>query len=294
MKKFRLKIARQAGEQKALEYGFTEFPIDPFKIAEAEGILIQRKDPGQQGVSGCIVFNDDGVGIILSTSIRNEGFLRFTLSHELGHYFIDGHPEEILKSGPIHLSRAGFSEGNNSIELEADHFASGLLLPSELVRKMIEDENLGLEGIIALCTAASTSLTATAIRVAECVRYPMAIIVSSGDKISYCFMSESFKDLGKLEFIRKGDPLPVSTTLTFNSDPRNVSEARTICGTSNLAIWFNGDSEIDLDEEVIGLGRYGLTLTVLTSEALTEAPTEAEDDDRKLIDSWTPKFAYGR
>lgn len=62
-------MARQLGEKTAQDYGFDSFPIDPFKIANDEEIIVEAKWPEMEGMSGCIVFNDDGVGIIYSTSI---------------------------------------------------------------------------------------------------------------------------------------------------------------------------------------------------------------------------------
>lgn len=50
-----------------------------------------------------------------------------------------------------------------------------------------------------------------------------------------------------------------------------------------------------MDEEVIGLGAYGFTLTVLSSEELADDPDdEAYEEEASLIESWTPKFARGR
>ncbi len=54
-------MARQCGEKIAADHGFTTFPVDPFAIAAKEDILVEAKDPDRKGMSGCIVFNDDGV-----------------------------------------------------------------------------------------------------------------------------------------------------------------------------------------------------------------------------------------
>lgn len=45
-------------------------------------------------------------------------------------------------------------------------------------------------------------------------------------------------------------------------------------------------------EEVVGLGQYGRTLTVLTCGALSlrAEAEEPDDDEDALIESWTPKF----
>jgi hypothetical protein len=52
-----------------------------------------------------------------------------------------------------------------------------------------------------------------------------------------------------------------------------------------------GPSGTALDEELIGLGNYGFTLTVLSTE---EPALTSEEEDAELETSWTPKFAYGR
>lgn len=293
MSGFRLKMATQLGEKIAEEFGFTQFPVKPREIAKAKGITLQAKPPDVQGVSGAIIFAGGTATIIYSTEYNNEGFENFSIGHELGHWFLPGHPDEIMNGGGAHMSRANFTQ-NSSIELEADHFASGLLLPSRLTRKHLSRSQVGLEGILSLADAAHCSVTAAAIRSAECGAYAMAIIVSIGDEVAYAFTSDAFKSLGKLAFLKKGSPLPEGATRRFNTDPANVLGARRGVDETDLAIWFDGPRKIKLDEEIIGLGKYGYTLTVLSSELLPEDPLDEEDEDAALEESWTPRFAYGR
>ena len=294
MKTARPSWARRCGEQKARELGYESFPIDPFEIARDEQIELCHKKPDQIGVSGGILFLGDDVAIFHSTDIDSVGFQRFTVAHELGHYFLEGHPEAITKVGPAHASRAGFTEGNLAIEIEADHFASGLLLPTPLVRRHLADERIGLEGIETLAEASLCSLTASAIRAAECSPYPMAIVVSRGEEVRYAFMSDGFKRLGSLTYIRKGDALPHTLTRRFNEDQANVVSGRRACEETRLRTWFGGDRQVALDEQVVGLGSYGFTLTVLSSEDLPNDPDEVEDEEAELLGSYTARFAYGR
>lgn len=286
--------ARSQGERKARELGIASFPVDPFAIACQEDIQLIPKQPDQVGVSGGIVFSGNNVGIFYSTDIASPGFQRFTVAHELGHYFLPGHPAEIQKSGPAHVSKAGFAGPAIPIEVEADHFASGLLLPTTLVRRSLGNAAVGLEGIEALAEVSRCSMTASAIRTAECAPYPMAIIVSEGPQVRYCFISDGFKQLGRLTFLRKGEGLPDTLTREFNSDPGNVRSARRACEATDLSRWFEGDPSVILDEEVLGLGSYGLTITVLSSEDLPDDPEEEGDEDADLIESYTARFAYGR
>jgi hypothetical protein len=292
--KFRLLMATQTGQKRARDDGYHAFPVDPFAIAAKHDLHIEKKPAGMPGVSGALIFAEPKPIIIYSTELENEGFERFSVAHELGHYFLPDHPDEILKAGGQHFSRAGFTEGSSSIELEADHFAAGLLMPGGLVRSHLDQHRVGLEGICRLAEVARVSLTAAAIRAAECVFFPLCIIVSSGAEVRYSFPSDAFKRLGKRIFLKKGDPLPASATAALNARPEDVLAGRRATGECDLMDWFDADSHVRLDEEVIGLGRYGFTLTVLSSDDLAELDDEDDDDEEATVERWTPRFAYGR
>lgn len=290
---FRLKMATQQGEYIAKEKGEKQFPVNILKIADTEGISVQQTPQVIKGASSMLIMTQDQTQIFYSPQYDNVGFERFSIAHELGHYFLSGHLEEIMKTGGRHESRCNFAE-MISIELEADHFAAGLLMPSPLVQQFLRKSNCNLDTIISLANEAVCSITAVAIRVAECSKIPVAVIVSHADKVVYCFMSESFKGLGKLTYLRKSSPLPHGETLKFNRDQDNVLCLRRAEGKTSLEDWFDGSSCIKLREEIMGLGKTGHTLTVLSGE---ELPRDFEDDWEErdsLEESWTPRFAYGR
>ena len=167
-------------------------------------------------------------------------------------------------------------------------------MPTSLTWNFLGESQIGLDGIVQLAGIAKTSVTAAAIRSAECCPYPVAVIVSRDQKIAFAFLSDTFKGLGRLSFLRKGDSLPASATSRFNASPVNVHLGRRSTGQTDLSIWFDGPRNIELDEEILGLGGYGYTLTVLSSEELPEDPADEEDEDAQLEESWTPRFAYGR
>ncbi|MDW8465954.1 MAG: ImmA/IrrE family metallo-endopeptidase [Chloroherpetonaceae bacterium] len=92
---------------------------------------------------------------------------RFTIAHELGHYFIDEH-RNALQSGfaPAHLSVCEY-ESDNLVEREADWFASNLLMPKPYFTKVAQESSLGMKGILALQQHFQTSVTSTALRYAQ-------------------------------------------------------------------------------------------------------------------------------
>ena len=195
----------------------------------------------------------------------------------------------IAAQGGHHESRAGSFRQKHSIEVEADHFAAGLLMPTGPLRAFLVDAPVGLEAIKRLRRKAKVSISAAGIAYAQQADHPVAIIVSKGERIQYAFLSPGLRALGRLIPPRKGDPLPSSATAHFNSDPSNVAAARHACGATAAQIWFDGGGALPLDEEVLGLGRSGATLTVLSSEDL---PRGDPDDREDAYDNrpWSPQF----
>lgn len=106
-----------------------------------------------------------------------------------------------------------------------------------------------------------------------------AVIVSDGRHIDYCFMSDRIRDLRGINWIRKGEPVPSGTTTgRFNANPANVEEANQNEGTCYLDDWFDGAPQIEVNEDVIGLGSYGKTLTVLFTDEDLEGEDESDED----------------
>ena len=93
-------------------------------------------------------------------------------------------------------------------------------------------------------------------------------------------MSDRIRDLRGITWIKKGDFLPSGTaTAEFNAIPANVDQAKKEEGGSALDDWFDGAPEVEVNEDVVGLGSYGKTLTVLfTDEDLEDEDDHDEDD----------------
>lgn len=265
--------------------------VDPEAIAAWKDIAVKAKPDTAAGVSGMLIKVGDDFGIMYATNIPSRGFQRFSISHELGHYFIEGHPEALLTTG-VHQSRAGFVSGD-PFEQEADYFAAALLMPELPFKKAIADRDPGLVCVESLCKECETSLTATAIRYSSLTSDGIAVLSSTHDTIDWCFMSDGLKQAKGLTWVRKGTPVPAgSITARFNAEPSNVTSGRREAGDGRLNDWVGGDRPYRVTEEVLGLGQYGRTLTILTCKnlSLRAEADEPEDDEDALIDSWTPKF----
>jgi Zn-dependent peptidase ImmA (M78 family) len=280
--------ARKAEEFLANREIPAALPIDPFEIARELEIVVQAKPATATGVSGMLARNGDTFGILYATHIASEGYQRFSVAHELGHYLLPGHIDHVLpdNSDGIHESRAGFVSPD-PFEIEADHFAAGLLMPGRLVTKVLARMGDGLDAIEQLADLCKTSLTATAIRYAERATTSVAIVVSTGQHVDYCFMSKPLREFDGLSWLKKKEPLPVgSETQRFNSNPGNVQSAKRSEAETDLRDWFGGDRKLPGTEEVIGLGSYGKTLTILA----TDVEHDEEDDDDELEERWALRF----
>jgi IrrE N-terminal-like domain len=288
----RRSFAERCASKVLRELGIDGLPVDPEAIAVKHDIVVQPKPDAKPGVSGMLVKAGDNFGIMYATHIPSRGFQRFSIAHELGHYFIDGHAHQLLATG-VHHSYAGFMSGD-AFEQEADYFAAALLMPERPFRNEMDGHAPGLECVKQLARICETSLTATAIRYATTTRNGAAVILSSGSAIEYCFLSDGIKEAKGLSWLCKGTPLPTSSlTSEFNSRPENMRTAKREIGQGRLNDWMGGDQVYRIQEEVIGLAHYGRTLTVLTCKQLSVDIDQGEDDeteDQELVENWTRRF----
>ena len=196
---------------------------------------------------------------------------RFTLGHELGHYFIDEHRNALAMGlAPSHPSICEYESGL-PVEREADHFASSLLMPSKRFRKLADKARLGLDGILSIADEFGTSVTSTAIKYAKSDIVPCAVVKWNKDGYAWKWLStETFRSR-YLKTIESVDRLlPDSPTAKALAGESPVSIRFFSAGTTASA-WFpfvndHSDRNAILVEQAIPLGRFGV-LTFLYPEA---------------------------
>ena len=284
----RLAMVERVATQVIREHKVTCLPVCPFSIANACAILVQGKSAGEPGCSGMLLRVGNSFGIMYSTDIKNDGFQRFSVAHELGHYFLPDHPEQVLQHG-AHVSRAGFTS-NDPYEREADFFAGALLLPKSLIRPLVSRLPEGMEGLIELAQSCRTSLTSTAIAYAQTSSAAVAVILSYNRAVKFCFMSDAMKR-ARLGWLGKRERIPAgSLTERVALAQRRVDEP--MGEETDLQDWFGSDHSYPGREEVLTLRSADELLTVLYSERISlAADDESEmDEEADLIESWTPRF----
>ena len=276
-------VIRAKAKELITRFGITELPVNPFDIAHKLDIQTHAKPSGQKGgISGALVRSGDNFGILYATNIPNIGYQRFTVAHEIGHYVLDGHMDHLqLQDGDIHYSKAGFH--GDKYEREADYFAAQLLMPDTLFTKALATNEDGMNAIKNLADKCQTSLTATAIRYVEKTDSVSVVVVSEKDRILYAFFSSEMHRF-RLDYPRKNSPLPdTSLTSEINRDEVSLREGE---ADTNIDDWLESDFDLEGKEEVIHLGDYEKTLTLLTFYGDYEDVLEEES----MVASWEPKF----
>ena len=285
------KLAQQKAEKCAEDLikklGISSFPVDPVWIASKHDILLKPMAQTEPGISGFLMKVGDSFGIGYSTRIVNEGLINFTLGHELGHYFLPGHIDHIFQGNQtIHYSKSGFTS-TEPHEKEADFFSAALLMPKFLFLPALRSAGKGFAAINQLARKCKTSLTATAIRYAQFAEDAIAVIITAGNAIEHCVLSESLQEVRGVNRLAKGEFLPAGTpTDKFNNDPNNAGSCNSSAAFSSLDDWFSGAPQIEMSEDVVGLGNYGRTLTVLFASEPLDENEQDEDEDEGYRPSW--------
>lgn len=134
---------------------------------------------------------------------------RFTLAHELGHYFIDEHRLGLL-SGALepHPSRQD-PRTTDPIEVEANYFASCLLMPESKFRRSLTLRKFSSAVIEKITNDFNVSFPAATIRFAAVGNHEVMAVVSKDGIAKWFTKSEDFCP-GPFRF-KVGQPVPPST-----------------------------------------------------------------------------------
>ena len=158
-------------------------------------------------------------------------------------------------------------------------------MPEGLFRKVVRSAGEGFPAIEHLSKMCVTSITATAMRFAEFSENAVAVVVSSNGAVDFCCMSPILQGQSDITWMRHGDPIPAgSTTSRFNEDSQNIANGAKKEGCSMLDEWLEGAPRVEMKEDVVGLGHYGKTLTVLFTDEDIES--NDPDEERDSFDSW--------
>lgn len=130
-------------------HDIVNLPVDPVFIANRLGIKVYEESFNTYNgdkVSGAIVKYEDGSIEILVNENDTHERQRFTIAHELGHYFL--HLKDAPKYERVDMHRATGYSTNIPQEVEANNFAAALLMDRNTVmKKFLIAKEFGLSSI---------------------------------------------------------------------------------------------------------------------------------------------------
>jgi Zn-dependent peptidase ImmA (M78 family) len=132
--------ARTAAEKLIDRLGITAAPVDVDAIAAELGLSIVREDLGSE-ISALLVTHDRS-SVIGVHSGHSKTRRRFSIAHEIGHFVLR---HQFEQGEHVHVDQGRFvsersaraSAGVDPKEIEANHFAAALLMPTKLVREHV-------------------------------------------------------------------------------------------------------------------------------------------------------------
>ncbi len=184
---------KRLAEYIALQYEEKITPLE--KIVLEEELEVFYDNYESNTFDGMTIYDDGRFYIHLNIDKHNRPDSdrgRFTLAHELGHYFIDAHriglKNGLLEPHPSLTNQKQFV----AIEREADYFASCLLMPESRFRTDIGNKKFNFSLIDFLREKYKVSRTACALRFADVGNHPIMVVYSENNTIRWAHSSEDF------------------------------------------------------------------------------------------------------
>jgi Zn-dependent peptidase ImmA (M78 family) len=157
--------AREQARALVEKLGLKAPPVPVEKLAKALGVRVEY-NPFDDELSG-MAFLRDGKPVIGVNANHHPNRQRFTIAHELGHVLLHRSRLDaavLIDKNKNFIPRDAISaEGTDPVEVEANAFASELLMPVKLVRQVLSESTRDLhddEYLIALAKRFRVSLAA--------------------------------------------------------------------------------------------------------------------------------------
>jgi Zn-dependent peptidase ImmA (M78 family) len=259
-------------------------PPDLAQLCKELGLRVQEVPA--KGFDGMLVRSKSGQkGIVaVKASIREASRKRFTIAHEIAHFVIPHH--RLLKNVCEEKKIDSFDTRLNKPEIEANEFAAELLLPSAILGKRFNLNELSLSEISTVATEFETSLTATVRCFLNLTSLPCAMVWSVAKQARWCARSDTFRFF-----------LPLSELPAEGSHAANLfigADAPSDFSAVPAEAWLDRQAAERVDtllEHSIFLPNYNAVLTLLW--AYKTAAVTATEDEESLLDELDPQHFKG-
>jgi Zn-dependent peptidase ImmA (M78 family) len=233
-------------------------PIDVIYICNNFNIKIENDDIKDS--EALFILHNGIKKIILNQNINYEPRKNFTIAHEIGHYYLPWHTNEIYncKSSDIQSFHSNLLQ-----EAEANQFAAELLIPTELLSDDINNKETNLSLIKDLSDKYGVSITSMGIKIIENTYEPVAIVVTENGKIKWSSKSKYFykKILSNGQVVKE-------QSLAFDFYKYDFYKYRDVSEQSDSvysSAWLeDGSMEEYIKEESLPMPNLNMVFTLLT------------------------------
>jgi hypothetical protein len=211
----------------------------------------------EANLTGCLarLVRKGGRGIIRTKAgIREVGRKRFAIGHELGHWFLHEAESQYF----VCTAEQMREYKGSPLEVEANIFASELLMPTFLFRPLAQDASPCLESISDLSATFVTSLTATGIKFVDINRHECVLVLSSAGRVVW----------SKQKGARSGLRIEKGMVLHQDSLAKYVSESMGKLGPTLVSpdVWISEnwhDRQFEVTEQSWMLEGYDSVVSLL-------------------------------
>jgi len=243
--------------------------VEPRKIAAAKGITYSFGEYGD-AFDGMLEYRCGRFHVycnLVRVGDPDCPRARFTLAHELGHYFIDEHRNALASQrvGP-HPSLCDF-ESSLLAEQEADFFAAHLLMPERRFRRATAGVSRDMEGVLELAARYGTSVTSAAVRFVSVNAFPCAVVKWHRKKHDWKFFSSSMLRTKYRRVFTVPSKLPEGSPTRLALAQETPPDGDFFRAGTLASVWFpyvrrGAPLDVVLTEDAIPLGSHG-ALTML-------------------------------
>lgn len=247
-------------------------PIPLQQIAEDELLEIICDDYGSTSFDGLTWFEPktDDFYIHLNTNPIKSNSLsnakgRFTLAHELGHYYIPYHRSGIINGELKPHGSLNYLSNQPAwqLEREADVFASVLMMPTSSVKEFVKGKSFSFQLIEELASTFQVSKSAAALRFADIGNYPIMVVYAIDGKIRWVSRSEDFPFWRLRNGSSKGDKVPEYTvmgTYFYKNDDSDCKSAETVFAQDCFVTRSEDENQMEFYEWCIGFQNRALSV----------------------------------
>lgn len=184
------------------------------------------------GFDGCLLRLGSRGTIICNSQTTHRGRRRFTIAHELGHWFLHpSHGQDLL----LGEDKAARYNKSDWMEVEANTFASELLMPRKWFGLHVRNAEPLIETIIDAADDFEVSIMAATKRFLSLTHVPSMAVFSDGYEVKWVWQSR-----GSDIFLKVGtDVSPASTAYECDSTPEDAAKLGPLEGSGDD--WFPDD-----------------------------------------------------